>query len=104
RDLGFPAFGTHVAIRGTGKHWPGTIGSPVVLRGRVVDRGDLVVADEDGIVVLPAARVADVLAAARRRTAKEEEIMTRLRQGETTLDLYGLREHGLPAIAPGEGP
>ncbi|WP_067180092.1 4-carboxy-4-hydroxy-2-oxoadipate aldolase/oxaloacetate decarboxylase [Microtetraspora niveoalba] len=98
RAIGFPAFSTSVAIRGTGKEWPGTVGSPVIMRGRVVNRGDLVVADEDGIVVLPSASVDDVVAAARRRAAKEDAYMARLRDGELTLDLYGLRPLGRPVV------
>lgn len=92
RDLGFPAFATSIAIRGTGKSWPGAVGDPITLRGRVVRRGDLVVADQDGIVVLPAERVDDVVAAARARTAKEAAYMDRLRAGELTLDIYSFRE------------
>ncbi|WP_346742709.1 hypothetical protein [Spongiactinospora sp. TRM90649] len=46
RELGFPAFSTHIAIRGTGKRWRGTVGAPLVLRGRPARTGDLVVADE----------------------------------------------------------
>ncbi|MEV7010034.1 4-carboxy-4-hydroxy-2-oxoadipate aldolase/oxaloacetate decarboxylase [Streptosporangium sp. NPDC051022] len=99
RALDFPAFSTHIAIRGTGKEWPGTIGSPVIMRGRVVHRGDLVVADEDGIVVLPAASVNGVLEAARQRVAKEDAFMRRLREGELTLDLYGFRGLGNPLVA-----
>lgn len=98
RAIGFPAFSTSVAIRGTGKEWPGAIGSPVVMRGRVVNRGDLVVADEDGIVVLPSASVDDVVAAARRRVAKEDAYMARLRDGELSLDLYGFRPLGRPVV------
>ncbi|GII62094.1 4-carboxy-4-hydroxy-2-oxoadipate aldolase [Sphaerisporangium krabiense] len=92
RELGFPAFGTHIAIRGTGKRWRGTVGAPIVMRGRPVRTGDLVVADEDGIVVLPEAVVPGVLAAGRERVAKEEAFMARLREGELTLDLYGMRD------------
>ncbi|MGW4379170.1 4-carboxy-4-hydroxy-2-oxoadipate aldolase/oxaloacetate decarboxylase [Kitasatospora sp. NPDC004531] len=91
-QLGFPAFSSSIAIRGTGKAWPGTVGEPITVRGRTVRRGDLVVADQDGIVVLPADRVNDVVAAARARYETEDAYMDRLRSGELTLDIYEFRE------------
>ncbi|MDA3625602.1 4-carboxy-4-hydroxy-2-oxoadipate aldolase/oxaloacetate decarboxylase [Saccharopolyspora sp. WRP15-2] len=94
--LGFPAFSTAISIRGTVKQWPGTVGIPITLRGRVVRRGDIVVADRDGIVVLPAGEYDRVLEASRARAGKEGAIMNRLRSGETTLDVYGFRHLGSP--------
>jgi len=88
--LGFPAFSTCVAIRGTVKQDGGTVGQPIDVRGRRVVRGDLVVADADGIVVLPAAEVASTLDAARERARAEQGYFERLRGGELTLDIYRL--------------
>ncbi len=96
--LGFPVFSTAIAIRGTIKQWPGTVGRPITLRGRVIRHGDVVVADRDGIVVLPAECYERILDASRERVAKEESFMDRLRAGETTLDLYGFRELGTPEV------
>ncbi|MET7571995.1 4-carboxy-4-hydroxy-2-oxoadipate aldolase/oxaloacetate decarboxylase [Streptomyces sp. NPDC005492] len=96
RELGFPAFSTSVSILGTGKSWPGLVGSPVQLRGHRVARGDLVVADADGIAVLPAAEARNVLDASRARAAKEDQYMAKLRDGALTLDLYCFRELGQP--------
>ncbi|MFV0375168.1 RraA family protein [Microbacterium sp.] len=93
---GFPAFSTCVSIRGTEKHWAGTIGIPITMRGRVVCRGDVIVADGDGIAVVPFARYPEVLVAARERASREESIMGRLRAGESTLDVYGFRPLGEP--------
>ncbi|RKS68264.1 4-hydroxy-4-methyl-2-oxoglutarate aldolase [Actinomadura pelletieri DSM 43383] len=90
-QLGFAAFSSSIAIRGTRKAWRGTVGEPITVRGRPVRRGDLVVADQDGIVVLPAERVDDIVEAARARVEKEEAYMDRLRSGELTLDIYALR-------------
>ncbi|WP_341977685.1 4-carboxy-4-hydroxy-2-oxoadipate aldolase/oxaloacetate decarboxylase [Microbacterium sp. LWO13-1.2] len=95
--LGFPAFSTSISIRGTIKQWPGTVGQTVTLRGRVIRRGDVIVADRDGIAVLPAERYDDVLAASRERADKEDAYMARLRAGETTLDVYDLRRLGSPS-------
>lgn len=94
--LGFAAFSSTVAIRGTRKEWPGHCGLPITLRGRVIERGDLVVADADGIATIPMAHVAATITSARERAQKEEHFMARLRAGETTLDLYGFRGLGKP--------
>jgi 4-hydroxy-4-methyl-2-oxoglutarate aldolase len=95
--LGFPAFSTSISIRGTIKQWPGTVGSTITLRGRVVRRGDVIVADRDGIAVIPAERYDEVLEASRDRAAKEDAYMARLRDGETTLDVYDFRRLGEPS-------
>ena len=89
--LQFPVFSTSIAIRGTGKSWRGRIGEPVTVCGRVVRRGDLVVADADGIVVIAAEHIEATMRAARVREEKEARSMARLRDGELTLDLYGFR-------------
>ncbi|MBP5801429.1 4-carboxy-4-hydroxy-2-oxoadipate aldolase/oxaloacetate decarboxylase [Microbacterium maritypicum] len=94
--LGFPAFSTSISIRGTIKQWPGSVGLTITLRGRVVRRGDVIVADGDGIVAIPAERYDEVLDASRDRAAKEEGYMARLRDGETTLDVYDFRHLGAP--------
>ena len=103
RELGFAAFSTSISIRGTIKHWPGTIGIPITLRGRVVNAGDLVVADRDGVAILPAGDVERIRNAARARAAKEDAYMARLRAGELTLDLYDFRRFGDP-IRPAADP
>ncbi|MDQ4215477.1 4-carboxy-4-hydroxy-2-oxoadipate aldolase/oxaloacetate decarboxylase [Microbacterium capsulatum] len=96
RDLGFGAFSTSISIRGTVKQWPGTIGVPITLRGRVVHAGDLVVADRDGVAILPVGDVDRILEASRARATKEDAYMARLREGELTLDLYDFRRLGDP--------
>jgi 4-hydroxy-4-methyl-2-oxoglutarate aldolase len=89
--LQFPVFSTSIAIRGTAKSWPGTIGEPATVLGRVVRRGDLVVADADGIVVIAAEHIEATVRAARAREQKEARYLARLRDGELTLELYGFR-------------
>lgn len=96
--LNFPAFSSRIAIRGTEKRWPGTVGPAITIRGRRVERGDLVVADRDGIAVIPNARVTEVLSAAHERAGQEVEYIKRIRAGELTLDVYPLRLLGLPDI------
>jgi 4-hydroxy-4-methyl-2-oxoglutarate aldolase len=90
--VGFPVFSSTVCIRGTLKDpsSPGAVGAPVRLGDVVVRRGDLILADSDGVVSIPESRVDDVLAAAAERVAKEADIITQLRQGKTSLELYNL--------------
>lgn len=89
--LGFPVFARGRSIARTVKHEPGRVGQPVVVGGALVRPGDVVVADADGVVVVRSERLTEVLDASRARVAKEEHVMARLREGELTLDLLGLR-------------
>jgi 4-hydroxy-4-methyl-2-oxoglutarate aldolase len=94
--LRFPVFARGRSIARTVKHEPGRVGQPVVAGGALVRPGDVVVADADGVAVIRAERLGEVLDASRARVAKEEGVMERLRAGELTLDLLGLR----PASGP----
>lgn len=87
---GFPVFSTGVALSGATKHRPGTVGAPVTVGDAPVTLGDWVVGDVDGVVVVPAAAVAEVLAAARARTDTEAGLFRELRAGRTTVDLLDL--------------
>jgi 4-hydroxy-4-methyl-2-oxoglutarate aldolase len=89
-ELGFPVWSSHVAITGTGKTSSGVIGQPIALGTATVRKGDVVVADADGIVSIPAAEFERVLAAGLAREADEAAQFVRLRAGETTMDLHGL--------------
>jgi 4-hydroxy-4-methyl-2-oxoglutarate aldolase len=90
RDVGFPVFAAGTAIPGTGKSTAGSVGAPIEIRGARIETGDIVVADESGIVALAIGAVADVVERATARTEKERGMIERLRQGETTLSLLGL--------------
>ncbi len=87
----FPTFARAICIRGTTKHWTGVLGEPMVVAGAPVRRGDTVVADADGVVVIPAGKLQDTLEHARARMRKEEDYLHRLEHGERTMDLYGFR-------------
>lgn len=89
--LGFPVFARGVCVRRTGKANRGIVGAPLTVAGVLVQPGDAVVADADGVVVLPPGAVTPTLEASGTRIAKEDAIMARLRDGELTLDLYGFR-------------
>jgi 4-hydroxy-4-methyl-2-oxoglutarate aldolase len=99
-ELAFPVFSSWVALRGTAKDDPGSVGEPITVGGAPVVRGDLVVADRDGVVVLPAVRVEQVLAAARGRADKEAGYLDRLRAGELTMAIYGFSRAGSAAPPP----
>jgi 4-hydroxy-4-methyl-2-oxoglutarate aldolase len=88
----FPVFSMTPSIRGTVKNidGDGSLGAPVKMSGVTVNRGDLVFGDIDGVVVLPRASAAQIVADAELRDAQEEEIFRRLRAGETTVVVYGL--------------
>ncbi len=91
RELGFPVFARGIGVRGTVKRDPGALREPVTVGGVRVEAGDLVLGDADGVVVVPAANVGDVLAAARAREDRERSVIDRLRRGELTVDIYGFR-------------
>jgi 4-hydroxy-4-methyl-2-oxoglutarate aldolase len=96
---GFTVFAPAISIKATVKSTPGLINHPVVCGGVMVYPGDLVLADDDGVVVVARERVAQVLEAARQREEREAEVMRRLEAGELTLDVLGFRQaidrHGI---------
>ncbi len=93
--LRFPVFASSVAVFRTGKDHPGRLGEPITLRGVHVSTHDLVTADADGVVVLPAAQADAVIQRAGQRLHSEQRIITGLRAGRTTLQMYGLPERDM---------
>ncbi|MFT3789930.1 MAG: 4-carboxy-4-hydroxy-2-oxoadipate aldolase/oxaloacetate decarboxylase [Rudaea sp.] len=90
-QFGFPVFARGLCIRGTGKDFAarGWINYPLMLDDVIVQPGDLIVGDTDGVVALPRARIGEIVAAAHEREAKEQDIIRRLEAGEASLDIYG---------------
>jgi 4-hydroxy-4-methyl-2-oxoglutarate aldolase len=87
---GFPVFSAGVALRGASKEVGGTVGVAVVVGGVEVRPADWVVGDDDGVVVVRAGEVDEVLRAATRRLDREQVVFAALKAGDTTLDLLGL--------------
>jgi len=87
---GFPVFSTTIALRGASKARPGAVGLPADVGGVRVSAGDWLVGDGDGVAVVPAAALEDVLRAGRARADKEDAMFVALRQGRTTVELLGL--------------
>lgn len=96
---GFPVFARAISMKATVKAVPGTINHPIVCAGVTVQPGDLVLADDDGVVVVPRERAVEIIAAAIEREEREAGVMQRLAAGELTLDILGFRaaleRHGL---------
>lgn len=90
-DMGFPVWSRCVSAQGTVKETLGDVNVPIVCAGQVVTAGDVVVADDDGVVVVPRTRATEVLDAARAREEKEAQSRARYQAGEISLDVHGMR-------------
>jgi 4-hydroxy-4-methyl-2-oxoglutarate aldolase len=91
RRMGFAVWSQYVSCQGTVKASPGSVNVPVLLGRQLVDPGDVVVADDDGVVIVCREEAAAVLDLSRDRETKEAGTRRRLDAGELGVDIYGLR-------------
>lgn len=88
-DLGFPVYARGVHPQGPTKNNPGSINVPVSCGGRIVQPGDIVVGDDEGVAVVPAADADSILSEAEAKLSHESDLRERVRDGEYLLDLQG---------------
>jgi 4-hydroxy-4-methyl-2-oxoglutarate aldolase len=91
-EMKFPVWSRAVHSQGTVKATLGLVNVPIVCAGAAIDPGDVIVADDDGVVVVRRSAVGEVVKASEQRVAKEDKTRERLAKGELGLDIYGLRE------------
>ncbi len=105
--MGFPVWSKCVSAEGTVKETLGSVNIPIICAGQDVNPGDVIVADDDGVVVVERLEAADVLASSRQREEKEADSRRRYAAGELSIDMYDMRptlqEKGLKYLNGDDG-
>ncbi|WP_314176522.1 4-carboxy-4-hydroxy-2-oxoadipate aldolase/oxaloacetate decarboxylase [Streptomyces winkii] len=92
KKMGFPVWARHICAYGTVKETLGDVNLPLACAGQIVHPGDVIVADDDGVVVVPRRSASDTVNASRVREEKEEASRQRYRRGELGMDVNDMRE------------
>lgn len=87
--IGFPVFSRGLCIRGTSSMEGGTLNEPIMIGGILINPGDFIIGDRDGVVVVPNDRIDEAFEKATAREAREESVREQLRQGKTSIQIYG---------------
>ena len=90
--MGFPVFSRGLCIRGTSNHGDGTLNEPIIIGDVLINPGDIIVGDRDGVVIIPFNKIEETIEKAMAREAKEERTREELRKGKVSIDVYGWRE------------
>jgi 4-hydroxy-4-methyl-2-oxoglutarate aldolase len=96
-EMGFPVWSAAVSAQGTVKATPGAVNVPVTIGGQVIRPGDVILADDDGVVRVERPAAGEAVKAAQAREEKEAATRAAFQQGELGLDRYGLRDR-LPGM------
>jgi len=91
-ELGFPVWTTSIVCAGTTKNKAGWVNAPAVCAGALVEPGDLIVADDDGVVVVKRQDIAQALEKSLAREKKEQSTTQKIEEGQLGVDFYGFRE------------
>jgi 4-hydroxy-4-methyl-2-oxoglutarate aldolase len=91
-EMGFPVWSTAIWSQGTVKETVGSVNVPIVCAGATVQPGDVVIADDDGVCIVPKDTAAAVAQKGMERSANEESKRARLQAGELSLDMYDMRQ------------
>ena len=91
-EMGFPVFARGLSIKGKNKYQPGLVNVPVIVGGVSIQPGAIIIGDRDGLVVVEADEVAEVIRASEAREDKENTLRSAIARGESTVDLLNLRD------------
>jgi 4-hydroxy-4-methyl-2-oxoglutarate aldolase len=91
RELEFPVWSTHISVEHPEKRGPGATNVPIVVDGVLVEPGDIIAADADGVLVIPRALLEKTVKGAEKRAATEVEFRARIAAGEKPMDLLNIR-------------
>ena len=87
--MGFPVFSRGLCILGTSNHGDGFLNEPIIIGGVLINPGDIIIGDRDGVVVVPKNRIIEAIEKSAAREAKEENVRRQLRDGKTSIEIYG---------------